>query len=81
MMKTPLPEGPPGASPVYSPEEHKRHTLFCGTRVIQARSYVGTEVLALVTRTGQHLWGWVPSHASWGSWEQLAVGLAWYCFG
>ncbi|XP_066493188.1 polyamine-transporting ATPase 13A2 isoform X1 [Tiliqua scincoides] len=52
VMKTPLPEGPPGASPVYSPEEHKRHTLFCGTRVIQARSYVGTEVLALVTRTG-----------------------------
>ncbi|KAJ6656844.1 hypothetical protein lerEdw1_003175 [Lerista edwardsae] len=52
VMKTPLPEGPPGASPAYCPEEHKRHTLFCGTRVIQARSYLGTEVLAVVTRTG-----------------------------
>ncbi|NXI48956.1 AT132 ATPase, partial [Chloroceryle aenea] len=36
----------------YSAEEHKRHTLFCGTQVIQAKSYVGGEVLAVVTRTG-----------------------------
>ncbi|XP_061456915.1 polyamine-transporting ATPase 13A2 isoform X2 [Rhineura floridana] len=54
VMKTPLPQGPQAASTVYSPEQHKRHTLFCGTHVIQARSYVGAEVLAVVTRTGFH---------------------------
>ncbi|XP_054857789.1 polyamine-transporting ATPase 13A2 isoform X2 [Eublepharis macularius] len=52
VMKTPLPEGPQAASTVYSPEEHRRHTLFCGTQVVQARAYVGAEVLAIVTRTG-----------------------------
>uniref|UniRef100_A0A672UTY7 ATPase cation transporting 13A2 n=1 Tax=Strigops habroptila TaxID=2489341 RepID=A0A672UTY7_STRHB len=48
VMKTPLPAG----STIYSPEEHRRHTLFCGTQVIQAKSYVGRGVLAVVTRTG-----------------------------
>uniref|UniRef100_A0A8C9MR45 ATPase cation transporting 13A2 n=1 Tax=Serinus canaria TaxID=9135 RepID=A0A8C9MR45_SERCA len=48
VMKTPLPAG--GAA--YCPEEHRRHTLFCGTQVIQAKAYVGGEVLAVVTRTG-----------------------------
>ncbi|NXG39999.1 AT132 ATPase, partial [Dromaius novaehollandiae] len=52
VMKTPLPAGSRAADTVYSPEEHKRHTLFCGTQVIQAKSYVGKEVLAVVTRTG-----------------------------
>uniref|UniRef100_A0A663NDK7 ATPase cation transporting 13A2 n=1 Tax=Athene cunicularia TaxID=194338 RepID=A0A663NDK7_ATHCN len=52
VMKTPLPAGSQAASTVYSPEEHRRHTLFCGTQVIQAKSYVGREVLAVVTRTG-----------------------------
>ncbi|NXM73863.1 AT132 ATPase, partial [Serilophus lunatus] len=52
VMKTPLPAGAQAASTVYSPEEHRRHTLFCGTQVIQAKSYVGGEVLAVVTRTG-----------------------------
>ncbi|NWH69809.1 AT132 ATPase, partial [Piaya cayana] len=52
VMKTPLPAGSQAASTVYSPEEHRRHTLFCGTQVIQAKSYVGGEVLAVVTRTG-----------------------------
>nr|XP_020637678.1 probable cation-transporting ATPase 13A2 isoform X3 [Pogona vitticeps] len=52
LTKTPLPKGAPAASPVYSPEEHKRHTLFCGTQVLQARSYLGAEVLAVVTQTG-----------------------------
>ncbi|XP_067328818.1 polyamine-transporting ATPase 13A2 isoform X2 [Anolis sagrei] len=50
-MKTPLPRGGPACA-TYSPEEHKRHTLFCGTHVLQARSYGGPHVLALVTRTG-----------------------------
>uniref|UniRef100_A0A8C0EQB6 Polyamine-transporting ATPase 13A2 n=1 Tax=Bubo bubo TaxID=30461 RepID=A0A8C0EQB6_BUBBB len=52
VMKTPLPAGSQAASTIYSPEEHRRHTLFCGTQVIQAKSYVGREVLAVVTRTG-----------------------------
>ncbi|XP_010132858.1 PREDICTED: probable cation-transporting ATPase 13A2, partial [Buceros rhinoceros silvestris] len=52
VMKTPLPAGSQAASTVYSAEEHRRHTLFCGTQVIQAKSYLGGEVLAVVTRTG-----------------------------
>ncbi|XP_063997389.1 polyamine-transporting ATPase 13A2 isoform X1 [Pogoniulus pusillus] len=52
VMKTPLPAGSQAASSIYSPEEHKKHTLFCGTQVIQAKAYVGGEVLAVVTRTG-----------------------------
>ncbi|NXN80616.1 AT132 ATPase, partial [Bombycilla garrulus] len=48
VMKTPL----PAAGATYCPEEHRRHTLFCGTQVIQAKAYVGGEVLAVVTRTG-----------------------------
>ncbi|KAJ8403208.1 hypothetical protein AAFF_G00354250 [Aldrovandia affinis] len=36
----------------YSMEEHKRHTLFCGTNVIQTRFYSGELVKALVVRTG-----------------------------
>ncbi|NWQ95272.1 AT132 ATPase, partial [Burhinus bistriatus] len=57
VMKTPLPAGSQAAGTVYSPEEHRRHTLFCGTQVIQAKSYVGREVLAVVTRTGNGLRG------------------------
>ncbi|KAM7083750.1 polyamine-transporting ATPase 13A2 isoform 1-T1 [Ciconia maguari] len=52
VMKTPLPAGSQAAGTIYSPEEHRRHTLFCGTQIIQARSYVGREALAVVTRTG-----------------------------
>ncbi|XP_069069267.1 polyamine-transporting ATPase 13A3 isoform X1 [Pleurodeles waltl] len=37
---------------VYNPEVHKRHTLFCGTNVIQTRFYTGELVKALVVRTG-----------------------------
>ncbi|XP_036112245.1 polyamine-transporting ATPase 13A2 isoform X2 [Molossus molossus] len=48
VLKTALPEGP---AP-YSPETHRRHTLFCGTLVLQARAFVGPHVLAVVTRTG-----------------------------
>lgn len=36
----------------YSPETHKRHTLFCGTTVIQTRFYTGELVKAIVVRTG-----------------------------
>ncbi|XP_070810736.1 polyamine-transporting ATPase 13A3-like [Pituophis catenifer annectens] len=38
--------------PDYDPDEHKRHTLFCGTSVIQTRYYSGEPVRALVIRTG-----------------------------
>uniref|UniRef100_A0A4W2GVN9 Polyamine-transporting ATPase 13A2 n=1 Tax=Bos indicus x Bos taurus TaxID=30522 RepID=A0A4W2GVN9_BOBOX len=48
VLKTALPEGP---AP-YLPETHRRHTLFCGTLVLQARAFVGPHVLAVVTQTG-----------------------------
>ncbi|XP_069335504.1 polyamine-transporting ATPase 13A2 isoform X2 [Eulemur rufifrons] len=48
VLKTALPRGP---GP-YCPETHRRHTLFCGTLIMQARAYVGPHVLAVVTRTG-----------------------------
>ena len=48
MLKTALPEGPVP----YLPETHRRHTLFCGTLVLQARAFVGPHVLAVVTQTG-----------------------------
>ncbi|XP_067851372.1 polyamine-transporting ATPase 13A3 isoform X2 [Heptranchias perlo] len=37
---------------IYNPEKHKRHTLFCGTSVIQTRFYTGELVKAIVVRTG-----------------------------
>ncbi|NXU58854.1 AT133 ATPase, partial [Turnix velox] len=37
---------------IYNPEVHKRHTLFCGTNVIQTRFYTGELVKAVVVRTG-----------------------------
>lgn len=41
---------------VYSPDEHKRHTLFCGTRVIQTRYYGHFQVKAVVVRTGRPIY-------------------------
>uniref|UniRef100_A0A670J3P7 Uncharacterized protein n=1 Tax=Podarcis muralis TaxID=64176 RepID=A0A670J3P7_PODMU len=57
VTKTALPDPSRGASGplqdlAYDPEEHKRHTLFCGTSVIQTRYYSGEAVRALVIRTG-----------------------------
>ncbi|XP_077572941.1 polyamine-transporting ATPase 13A3 isoform X2 [Stigmatopora nigra] len=40
------------ANIAYSIDEHKRHTLFCGTNVIQTRFYTGELVKAVVVRTG-----------------------------
>ncbi|KAL8587281.1 hypothetical protein ACOMHN_045528 [Nucella lapillus] len=37
---------------IYSPEIHKRHTLFAGTHVVQTRYYGTAKVLAVVVRTG-----------------------------
>ncbi|XP_015668636.1 probable cation-transporting ATPase 13A3 [Protobothrops mucrosquamatus] len=51
-LPVPAQEGGPLRDPVYDPDEHKRHTLFCGTSVIQTRYYSGEPVRALVIRTG-----------------------------
>ncbi|XP_023578301.1 cation-transporting ATPase 13A2 isoform X2 [Octodon degus] len=48
VLKTALPEG----DRPYCSEIHRRHTLFCGTLVLQARAYGGPHVLAVVTQTG-----------------------------
>ncbi|XP_064156772.1 cation-transporting ATPase 13A2 isoform X2 [Anguilla rostrata] len=50
VMKTPLPTG----KAHYNAETLRRHTLFCGTQVIQAKrgQQGGTGTLAVVTRTG-----------------------------
>uniref|UniRef100_A0A7N6A761 ATPase 13A3 n=1 Tax=Anabas testudineus TaxID=64144 RepID=A0A7N6A761_ANATE len=57
VTKTNLPNPGPGdrrdeADSAYSTEEHKRHTLFCGTNVIQTRFYTGELVKAVVVRIG-----------------------------
>ncbi|XP_062411536.1 polyamine-transporting ATPase 13A3 isoform X2 [Sardina pilchardus] len=57
VTKTNLPnprQGEKGAEGdgLYCTEEHKRHTLFCGTNVIQTRFYSGELVKAVVVRTG-----------------------------
>ncbi|XP_054889381.1 polyamine-transporting ATPase 13A3-like isoform X4 [Poeciliopsis prolifica] len=52
VTKTSLPSSGDEAARRYSVEEHKRHTLFCGTHVIQTRFYSGELVKAVVIRTG-----------------------------
>ncbi|XP_020494920.2 polyamine-transporting ATPase 13A3 [Labrus bergylta] len=57
VTKTNLPNPEPGerreeADSAYNTEEYKRHTLFCGTNVIQTRFYTGELVKAVVVRTG-----------------------------
>lgn len=52
-LPNPLPGEREGADSAYNAEEHKRHTLFCGTNVIQTRFYTGELVKAVVVRTGQ----------------------------
>lgn len=53
VTKTSLPSSGDEAARSYSMEEHKRHTLFCGTHVIQTRFYAGELVKAVVIRTGE----------------------------
>lgn len=53
VTKTSLPTSGLEAEASYSTEEHKRHTLFCGTQVIQTRFYTGELVKAVVVRTGE----------------------------
>uniref|UniRef100_A0A665U6L9 Polyamine-transporting ATPase 13A3 n=1 Tax=Echeneis naucrates TaxID=173247 RepID=A0A665U6L9_ECHNA len=52
VTKTSLPSVGAEAASSYDIEEHKRHTLFCGTHVIQTRFYTGELVKAVVVRTG-----------------------------
>uniref|UniRef100_A0A3Q3XDB8 Polyamine-transporting ATPase 13A3 n=1 Tax=Mola mola TaxID=94237 RepID=A0A3Q3XDB8_MOLML len=52
VTKTSLPSSGEEAARSYDIEEHKRHTLFCGTQVIQTRFYAGELVKAVVVRTG-----------------------------
>ncbi|KAG8014015.1 putative cation-transporting ATPase 13A3 [Nibea albiflora] len=52
VTKTSLPSSGEEAATSYDMEEHKRHTLFCGTQVIQTRFYAGELVKAVVIRTG-----------------------------
>ncbi|KAF3835191.1 hypothetical protein F7725_027749 [Dissostichus mawsoni] len=57
VTKTNLPDPLPGDrgednDSVFNTEEHKRHTLFCGTHVIQTRFYTGDLVKAVVVCTG-----------------------------
>ena len=51
VTKTPLPDIK-HRSEVYDSKEHAKHTLFCGTKVIQTRFYDGAKVRAVVLRTG-----------------------------
>ncbi|KAL6104281.1 atp13a3 [Pungitius sinensis] len=52
VTKTSLPTSGEEAARSFNMEEHKRHILFCGTRVIQTRFYAGELVEAVVVRTG-----------------------------
>ncbi|XP_006819618.1 polyamine-transporting ATPase 13A3-like [Saccoglossus kowalevskii] len=54
VTKTPLPHSHDVSeeSAFYNPDEHKRHTLFCGTHIIQTRYYGSEKVKAVVVRTG-----------------------------
>ncbi|XP_067950022.1 polyamine-transporting ATPase 13A3-like [Watersipora subatra] len=51
VTKTPLPN-PANSTIMYDPKHHAKHTLFCGTHVIQTRFYGDQAITALVIRTG-----------------------------
>lgn len=48
IMKTPI----PNTDALYDDKEHSRHTLYCGTEILQTRFYGDKHVLAMVIRTG-----------------------------
>ncbi len=50
MTKTPLPSTT--LHMLYDSKEHAKHTLFCGTKVIQTRYYNNVKVRAVIIRTG-----------------------------
>ncbi|XP_033230085.1 probable cation-transporting ATPase 13A3 isoform X2 [Belonocnema kinseyi] len=49
VTKTPIPSS---NEIMYDTKEHARHTLYCGTKVIQTRYFGSERVLAVVIRTG-----------------------------
>lgn len=49
VTKTPIPSS---NEIVYDTKEHARHTLYCGTKIIQTRYFGSEKVLAVVIRTG-----------------------------
>ena len=53
VTKTPLAQSE--ANEIYSSEMHKRHTLFCGTHVIQTRYYGDAKVKAVIVGTGTYI--------------------------
>lgn len=52
VTKTSVPSAGEDSTERFSLVQHKRHTLFCGTQVIQTRFYTGETVKAVVIRTG-----------------------------
>ncbi|XP_077412443.1 polyamine-transporting ATPase 13A3-like [Vanacampus margaritifer] len=52
VTKNSVPSSGENAERVYNTEEHKQHTLFCGSHVIQSRNYAGELVKVVVVRTG-----------------------------
>ncbi|XP_054614330.1 polyamine-transporting ATPase 13A3-like isoform X2 [Dunckerocampus dactyliophorus] len=52
VTKTSLPSSGKEADRIFDTEEHKRHTLFCGSHVIQTRNYADEPVKVVVVRTG-----------------------------
>lgn len=39
---------------IFDPKAHAKHTLFCGTKILQTRFYSGQPVKAIVIRTGYY---------------------------
>ncbi|XP_071502237.1 polyamine-transporting ATPase 13A3-like [Diadema antillarum] len=55
ITKTPLPYNPSDTeseTQCYNTEVHKRHTLFCGTQIMQSRRIGKNKVMAVVVNTG-----------------------------
>ncbi|XP_061777078.1 polyamine-transporting ATPase 13A3-like [Nerophis ophidion] len=52
VTKTSVPSSGEEADRIYNTEEHKQHTLFCGSHVIQSRCGAGELVKVVVVRTG-----------------------------
>ncbi|KAI2797592.1 hypothetical protein BLOT_014126 [Blomia tropicalis] len=50
VTKTPLPST--SLQVLFNAKEHSKHTLFCGTKVIQTRYYNNVKVRAVIIRTG-----------------------------
>lgn len=52
VTKTCVPSTGEDGAKLFSTQQHKRHTLFCGTQVIQSRFHNGEAAQAVVIRTG-----------------------------